>query len=520
MPGHSTHQPHGSGVRGLSNLRSADVPDAIDALGGRFGRMFDLPPAAFDENDLLALSNAMTNGEDEPTSKADPEESDIGAAYTYFGQFIDHDLTFDPSTFNQQKSDPKALVDFRTPRFDLDNVYGRGPGDQPYLYDGPKLTLGQKLFTVERNPKARDVPRAEACFDGTQRAIIGDPRNDENVIVSQLQGMFQRFHNGVVNRLTDHGQKKDVPFAEIQLEVRRHYQWAVLHDFLPKIVARPVLDGISVAIADPDKSFAKHPAQLRFYTFAEPVMPVEFSVAAYRIGHSMVRPGYRVNEFTDALKIFDHKNPTNGLNAFGNFPKSWGIDWQRFVDLGIGPKTETDDDRVQRAYKIDTSLVDPLFNLPFSVAGDEARVDPRKLSLAFRNLLRGQILKLPSGQAVAEAMRVEVLKDNQIFIFKAEDGSKEDDGEDGKKAPTITAIGSAFKQKCPLWVYVLAESRRNFYHGKQKQARLGPVGGTIVAEVFLALLMRDRDSILNAPDWRPHKRPFGLPELLHEALMT
>src|ERR1700716_3461894 len=184
MPGHSTHQPHGSGVRGLSNTQ------AIDAPSGRFGRMFPLPAAKFKEDDLFALADRM-KGDSNLEEGPDKEESDFGAAYTYFGQFIDHDITFDPSTFHQQQSDPDGIVDFRTPRFDLDNVYGRGPADQPYLYDGrsKKLLLGQKLFIVERNPKACDLPRAAAASDGNQRAIIGDPRNDENVIVSQLQGM-------------------------------------------------------------------------------------------------------------------------------------------------------------------------------------------------------------------------------------------------------------------------------------------------------------------------------------------
>jgi hypothetical protein len=245
-------------------------------------------------------------------------------------------------------------------------------------------------------------------------------------------------------------------------------------------------------------------------------MPVEFSVAAYRIGHSMVRPGYRVNEFTGALKVFDHENPTNGLNAFGNFPKSWAIDWQRFIDLGLRDGEETPTDRVQRAYKIDTSLVEPLSNLPFSVAGDEARSDPRKLSLAFRNLLRAQILRLPSGQDVAAAMNAPVLKDEEIILCSAKDGSRETDGEDGSAAPIITDVSSAFRGKCPLWVYILAESRRNYY--RTGKARLGAVGGTIVAEVFLALMKFDAGSIVNAAGWKPDTMGFGLTELLHEAL--
>src|SRR5262249_55226039 len=146
--------------------------------------------------------------------------------------------------------------------------------------------------------------------------------------------------------------------------------------FLPRVVDRAALDAVSPAIVDTSLDLAVETPDLQFYHFDDAIMPVEFSVAAYRFGHSMVRPGYRVNEFTSPLRIFDHDNPTNGLNAFGQFPRSWCIDWQRFIDLGIGPHPEPDNDRVQFAYKIDTSLVEPLANLPKSVAGDEAVASP------------------------------------------------------------------------------------------------------------------------------------------------
>jgi len=227
----------------------------------------------------------------------------------------------------------------------------------------------------------------------------------------------------------------------------------------------------------------------------------------------MVRPGYRVNEFTDPLAIFNQTNPTSGLNAFGEFPKSWAIDWQRFIDLGMGPKPESNQDRVQLAYKIDTSLVNPLAHLPHSVAGDEATADPHLFSLAFRNLRRGVILGLPSGQDVAKAMGLTPLPDSDIRIGSAT-GNVGD-------APAITTIaGGVFNGKCPLWAYILAEGRKNFFdHGK---AQLGPVGGRIVAEVFLGLLTQDGSSFLSVqPDWKPtlgQGGHFTLADLLKVAL--
>jgi hypothetical protein len=510
MAGHTTHQPHGSGIRGLNSLKNIDSANALD---GKFGRLFKgFNPMNFPEEDLFKLGDAMT-GADGPKDGADPEESDFGSAYTYFGQFIDHDLTFDPSSFQEQQSDPDGITDFRTPRFDLDNLYGRGPGDQPYLYDGIKFLLGDKLFLIERNPKARDLARSATAFDGTRRAIIGDPRNDENVIVSQLQGMMQRFHNHLVDV------NPGMSFSDVNLEVRRHYQWAAVHDFLPKIVHGDVLNAISPAISDATKSFKLHPPHLKIYKFSTPIMPVEFSVAAYRLGHSMVRPGYRLNEFTPPLLIFDAQNPTNGLNAFGDFPKSWGIDWQRFIDLGLRTTPETDTDRVQRAYKIDTSIVLPLGHLPKSVAGSEAIADPHKFNLGFRNLLRGQKLLLPTGQDIAASMGAVPLPDDKIILHAANDGSAETDGDDGAKARTIVNVSQSFAGKCPLWVYILAESRRNFY--LNGRACLGEVGGRIVGEVFLGLLKLDPDSIVNKPDWKPMQgsvTSFGLADILKTAL--
>src|SRR6202521_1088218 len=186
-------QRHSTPVRGLMSTKNSPI------FQGRFGRLFrSLPPATFGlteaENlqNLSALGTAMSAKFDPPTDGKDPEESGIPALYTYLGQFVDHDITFDPASSLQRQDDPDALTDFRTPAFDLDNVYGRGPDDQPYMYDGTNgFLLGSKLQGGS-DPKATDLPRNNA---NPSRALIGDPRNDENAIVSQLQGLFLRFHN-------------------------------------------------------------------------------------------------------------------------------------------------------------------------------------------------------------------------------------------------------------------------------------------------------------------------------------
>ena len=378
--------PHGAGVRGFNLAPSSRF------FNGRFGRLFRaLPPADFGDDDsqsmaaLHQLGEAMVADEDPPKDGPDDEESGIPAAYTYLGQFIDHDLTFDPASSLQRQNDPDALIDFRTPRFDLDSVYGRGPDDQPYLYsDGRLFQLGDVLTgnALGQALNAHDLARSSA---NPARAIIGDPRNDENVIVSQFQGLFRRFHNKVA---TDNPSKS---FSDVQQEVRFHYQWLLLSDFLPTVVSHEVLHDVLPHLHE-SSNIHLHPPQLLFYHFTNDMfMPLEFSAAAYRFGHSMVRPGYRLNDDVGPFAIFPLADRPGdpGLTGFHEFPRDWAIDWGRFLDLEPRPFGDADDPanagnpkRTQLAYKIDTSLVNPLKTLPPAVATDPP-------SLPERNLLRG-----------------------------------------------------------------------------------------------------------------------------------
>ncbi len=478
-------KPHAQSRHGL--LRGSNHAPRSTSFEGRFGRMFRLLPAADFRPEILAeLASAMTAArEDPPTpeTERDPEEnSGISAGFTYLGQFIDHDLTFDPASSLQKQNDPDALVDFRSPRFDLDSVYGRGPDDQPYLYaaDGIRMLLGRRLTGSTKDPKSRDVPRSNPAA-GPKRAIIGDPRNDENVIVSQLHAVFLRFHN----RVADHLERAD--FETVQRFVRWHYQWVVIHDFLPTIVEAETLHQVLPHLAN-GTSLAEDPPRLRFFHWRnEPFIPVEFSVAAYRFGHSMVRPQYRLNTtLKDRFDIFAKSGPD--LAGFREYPRELAIDWSLFFRMQAKPK-DVGVDRLQPAYKIDSSLVNPLALLP----AIEAQVIP---VLAHRNLLRGLRMGLPSGQAVARRMGVDPIPDEHLMVGKATE-------EDTVTNAPLTQISPEFAHNAPLWFYVLAEAQQQF-RTNETPIRLGPVGGRIVAEVLVGLLLGDRHSFLVAnPEWRP-----------------
>jgi hypothetical protein len=512
---------HGKPLRGLMSTKKSPL------FQGSFGRMFrSLPAAKYGKDEaesranLMKLGELMTSDFDPPKDGPDAEESGIPALYTYLAQFIDHDITFDPMSSLIKHSDPDALTDFRTPAFDLDDVYGRGPDDQPYMYDGRKFLLGDNIGGGN-DPNARDLPRNNAS---QRRALIGDPRNDENVIVSQLQGLFLRFHNRTLDDHPEIDPRAD--FNKLQKIVRFHYQYVVLNDFLPRIVHSSVLAELKT-----NGYFDRH--RLKFFHWKnEPFMPVEFSVAAYRLGHSMIRPGYRLNDaillpiFPVSKQVDPPDGIPEGLTGFRAMNPAWGIDWGRFIDVdarsyGVDkqPPDEPTKKRLQFAYRIDTSLVTPLSDLPVTVASDPPP------SLPQRNLIRSFELGLPSGQDVARAMHVRRLKDDEITIGKAVDSPNA-----GDVKGTIASIPelSVFKGNCPLWTYILAEASRNQEPVKIPvledktitTPRLGRVGGRIVTEVFLGMMFGDSNSLLSLdPSWQPSSGPdYKLKDFVKYAL--
>jgi len=472
---------HGTEIlRGLQ-----DVPRST-LYEGRFGRMFrNLPPcieAEAPNTDLLRLADFMVEakpaeGQDEDSALDNP---DISAGFTYLGQFVDHDITFDPNSKLQRQNDPNALRNFRTPRFDLDSVYGAGPDDAPFLYqnDGLHFLLGK-----DRNGED-DLPRNTPVAGEPRRALIGDPRNDENVIVSQIHLAFLRFHNRVIDTIRG-DVAPDELFDTARQIVRWHYQWVVVYDFLKTIVGQDVVDDIirqdtyTINTAGTPHTASIPKINLKFFHWKnQPFMPVEFSVAAYRFGHSMVRPDYDLNQIVQEVPLFSPSaDPSEfeDLRGFRERPPFWVIEWKRFFRF-----PDSGDD-LQVTRKIDTLLAPPLGKLP-------TNIDIMRRSLALRNLLRGQALELPSGQAVARAMGIPdelILTDERL-------------GLSGDLLPV-------FGNNTPLWYYILKEAEV-LANGR----RLGPVGGRIVAEVLIGLLAGDPLSYLNiAPGWHPTAGEFG-----------
>jgi hypothetical protein len=336
--------------------------------------------------------------------------------------------------------------------------------------------------------------------------LIADPRNDENFILSQLHAAMLRFHNRVADILrTD-------SLEEIQQLVRFHYQWVVLYDFLPRIIGWETLKSILPHMTTRHSTVLDEPPRLRFYKANSDLgIPVEFSAAAYRFGHSMIRPTYRLNRKAKPLPVFAFLPGRESLLGFRNIPSNLGIDWGLFFDMSED-SPETGPERVQLSYKIDTSLLNLLGHLP---SGPEMGLP----SLAARNLLRGLEMKLPSGQAVAGMMGIPPIADDDLRVGSATEAA-------WVHNKPIVELSPRFRNNAPLWFYILAEAQQQF-RDDRTPIRLGPVGGRIVGEVLIGLLYRDKYSFLNVnPSFQPLPemcswgKQFGMAELLRQAMQA
>ncbi|WP_062205692.1 peroxidase family protein [Demequina salsinemoris] len=411
-------------------------------------------------------------------------DSGMPAGYTYFGQFVDHDITFDPASSLQRATDPNGLLNFRTPRLDLDCIYGRGPGDQPYLYDQRRDHAGELLVDPARDSEGNalcvTVDGEEVAFhdlprNSQGRALIGDMRNDENAMVSQLQLAFLMAHNALVERARERIDaeraagmgapvaSENEPFERARRTLRWLYQHVFWFDFVQRVCDPDVWEHALHDPAGDDAVAGRKTWATGFgdvYSWRDrPFIPIEFSVAAYRFGHTLVRNSYRTNASQGGKEIPIFALAPDGADLHGFRPMGAErlIQWDRYLPMG-----NPDAGFPQRARRFDALLSNSLSAL-------DEDLDPSSFlnRLAFRNLKRGWRMGLPSGTAVAKALGVEPI--------------------------AIPADRDA------LWLYILTEAQE-----QQQGRRLGTVGSMLVASTFAGLLKGDPTSWVNQePGWMP-----------------
>jgi hypothetical protein len=424
--------------------------------------------------------------------------ANIPAGFTYLGQFTDHDLTADRTQVELgEHVNAAELVQGRSPRLDLDSLYGAGPLDDVsaafYESDGVHLKVGR---TLEASPgEGFDLPRiGTGTAKQARTANIPDLRNDENLAVAQTHCAFIRFHNRVVDKLP-----RRVPeakrFQAARRRVVKHYQWMLRTDYLPRIAQPAVVNDVFMngrKLVAP----GANPMDV-------PTMPVEFSVAAFRLGHSMVRSAYNWNSVFDfgggTLDLLFEFSATSGpLGGNKRLLGIWVADWRRLYDFGEAGRDDltVPKEKSNKAMRIDTRLVDPLSHLPTgSFGGPNIPAGDIRRNLAFRNLMRAKMLRLATGQQMVQmaqdaGVAITPLTDTQIL--------------EGKGGAVLDHLNATERQnlvdRTPLWFYVLREAELN-------NGRLTGIGARLVAETFHRAMEGSQFSIVREPTWRPEFGP-------------
>jgi hypothetical protein len=417
------------------------------------------------------------------------------AGFTYLGQFTDHDLTFDKTNVMLgQHVSPTELLQARSPSLDLDSLYGAGPTDpgsaQFYEADGVHLKMGQTLAAEGIAAKPGfDLPRGAGTTAAAKRkAIIPDPRNDENLVVAQTHLAFIRFHNRVVDTLPG-----SVPaasrFATAREIVTKHYQWMLRTDYLPRICQRSVVNSV---FTSGRKAFEVGAAPTDV-----PTMPIEFSIAAFRFGHSMIRSAYNWNRiFDDGFGtldlLFTFSAGSGDLGGGPQLPSTWIADFRRLYDFKSAGRADlaVPVGRFNRAMRIDTRLVRPLKTLPGFQAGEA--------NLAFRNLTRAKMVRLATGQQMAT-----FLQGKGVTLTKLTRAQIRDGGNGAELDGLTRPQRAALLKDTPLWFYILREAELN-------RGKLTGVGARIVAETFHRAMEGSQVSIVRDPTWRPSLGPDGM----------
>jgi len=446
--------------------------------------------------------------------KNDPAaDSNLPAGYTYLGQFITHDITFDKTVnIADGELDAKQIRQGRTPSLELDSLYGMGPlsasGRHLYENDCLHFKIGKTTPTLVGNAQVEypnDLPRDTSNPANPRKALIAEPRNDRNLALAQTHLAFLKFHNAVVNHLADDGLLGRELFEAARKKVIQHYQCIVLEDYLPRILDDSTLTTVRKDV------LANGAKRITYSKESSLFLPVEFSFAAFRFGHSLVRDKYEWNRVFETPapnapnngvhrmdgarlhQLFTLTGANGNLGGAKTLPTNWAIDWTRFYDFSEF-KGIRNNPKSNRARKINTTLSIGLKGIP----GFPADIPIESRSVAVLDLQMGAMLSLPTGQEAAIKFKLEPLQEEQIA--------------EGPHQKILEEYG--FHQKTPLWYYIMKEAEI-----ENNGERLGQVGSRIVAETIFGLIKSSEYSILKDPNWKPDlgrdkDNTFGMADLL------
>ncbi len=382
-----------------------------------------------------------------------PDNPDLPAGYTYFGQLVAHDL-----------SRMHGGENLNNPRLWLDTVYGDHPESQHHLYR--QSETGDRLFVLSHGANQLGTPSRELDLPRTEVGYpaIPDVRDDFHIIVSQMHLAFMLLHNRLTMDLRDRFPRQSSAwiFDAARRECCRLYQWVIVNDYLPRICDHAILDAAwrraKIAALEPRQRSGE----------AKRKIGIEFVLAGYRFGHSIVRSGYALNDALPHRPIFHPRGSTEwnvDWRGHRKLPVRWSVQWNLFFCY---PNSTP-----QRARCISTNIASSFGDLPAFTVADDQKLRGI-VRLAERTLRAGREALLPSGQDVAREILKGILP--TLEPFEIVDRDRQD----------------------PLWYYVLREASE-----ASGGRRLGPVGSWIVASTILSILVANEESYVHTPAWAP-----------------
>lgn len=390
-----------------------------------------------------------------------PESPNLPAAFTFVGQFVDHDLTM--NAVNLFEVQTGNIPDNASPLIDLDSVYG--PRSTLDTVTPKQLFHPDGRFRLKDHGSYHDLER-----DAMGNAYISDKRNDENQMVLQVHLLVMRTHNTLI--------EGGLNLKEAYKETLFNWQSVLLTDYLSQVLDQEVYDDQRVQIDKPDFGNFRYKPYLDLTNDRYIArMPHEFGIG-FRFGHSQLRSKYQLQDAGRVFPLFDNALTSAGgpkVNTFADMrgsqvlPPDKVIDWPFFAGGAF------------KSNAIDSKVTPVVADLPESAIPDDIKYIG---NLVHRNLIRSRQVGLCAGEDLAELYGYH--RDHlPISVIEPDPAARH-----------LYHQGNDFRT--PLWYYLLKEAE---HAETATESRLGKVGSHLVGEVILGAIKWARESVLNEPGW-------------------